>query len=122
MRPFYYEILIDGKPVLVPDEDIAVEYTDLDAEESGRDESGVMHRIVARRGVMKISLPYSMVTREEYLYMESLFAGKSVFTLTYRDHDAQAAQRQCYRSNHGLTIRNAKTGMYKNYKCSIIEC
>lgn len=122
MRPFYYEILIDGKPVLMPDEDVALEYTDLDADESGRDESGVMHRIVTRRNVMKLALPYNVVTREEYLYMESLFAGKSTFTLTFMDHDAQAVQRQCYRSNHSITVRNAKTGLYRNYKCSIIEC
>ena len=54
MRPFYYDILVDGQPILVPDADITAEYTDLDSEESGRDESGVMHRIVARRGVLKM--------------------------------------------------------------------
>ena len=122
MRQFYYEILIDGKPILLPDADIAAEYTDLDSSESGRDESGVMHRIVMRRGVLKMVIPYGNLDREEYLYMESLFAGKSEFARTYRDHDGSIATRQCYRSNHGIVIRNALTGLYRDYKCSIIEC
>ena len=122
MRQFYYEIQIDGKPILLPDADITAEYTDLDSEESGRDESGVMHRIVARRGVLKMVIPYGNLDREEYLYMESLFAGKSDFALTYRNHDGSIATKRCYRSNHGIVIRNARTGLYRDYKCSIIEC
>ena len=122
MRPFYYDILVDGQPILVPDADITAEYTDLDSEESGRDESGVMHRIVARRGVLKMSVSYGVLSREEYLYMESLFTGKSEFDLTYRDHDGSEATRQCYRSNHSITMRNVRTGDYRNYKLSIIEC
>lgn len=122
MRNYYYDFLIDGKPILVPDQDVTLEVSDLDSDESGRDESGVMHRIVLRAGVKKWNLPYAVLTREEYLYMKSLFAGKTKFQVEYRDDDGHIARCTAYQSNHGITIRNARTGVYKNYKCNIIEC
>lgn len=121
MRPYYNDLLIDGQPVLVPDADITIEYTDIDSEESGRDESYYMHRVVVRRGVKKWPLVYASLTREEYLYMESLFQGKDDFTVTYRDHDGKTAECVCYRSKHSITIHNAKTGDYRNYSFNIIE-
>lgn len=122
MRNYYYDLLIDGKPILVPDQDVAMEVSDLDSDESGRDESGVMHRIVLREGVKKWSLPYAQLTREEYLYMTSLFRGKPQFGVEYRDDDGHVAHCTAYHSNHSITIHNARTGTYKNYKCNIIEC
>ena len=122
MRQFYYDIQIDGKPILVPDAGVSVEYIDLDSAESGRDESGVMQRIVSRYGVMNIHLPYDSVSRLEYAYMESLFAGKSTFMLTYRDHNGDITERQCYRSNHSIVFLTVLTGLYSNYAFNIIEC
>ena len=121
-RNYYYDFLIDGKPILVPDADITWEYNDLDSEESGRDESGVMHRIVLREGVRKCVLQYGSLTRKEYLYMRSLVSGKSEFNVKYRDHDGRASSFTAYHSNHSITIHNAATGEYKNYNPSIIEC
>ena len=40
--------LLDGKPIVAPDEDVEMSFEDLDAAQSGRDESGFMHRIRAR--------------------------------------------------------------------------
>ena len=40
MRRFYYDFLIDKQPILAPDADLQIEYTDLDSESSGRDECG----------------------------------------------------------------------------------
>ena len=122
MRKEFFDLLIDDMPILVPDQDLEMEYNDLDSDETGRDESGVMHRIVLRHGVRKLSLSYESLTREEYLYMRSLFDGKSEFKVTYRDHDGFQAEFQAYHSTHGITVRNARTGLYKNYKISIIEC
>lgn len=122
MRKEYFDLMIDDKPILVPDQDLEIEYNDLDSDETGRDESGVMHRLVLRYCVRKFSLAYDSLTREEYLYMRSLFDGKSEFKVSYRDHDGYAAEFQAYHSNHSITIRNARTGLYKNYKISIIEC
>lgn len=122
MREQYFDFQIDGQPILTPDQDLEMEYNDLDSDETGRDESGVMHRLVLRHGVRKVSLTYNSLTREEYLYMRGLFDGKSEFKVSYRDHDGYIAEFQAYHSNHSITIRNARTGLYRNYKISIIEC
>lgn len=122
MRKYDFEFLIDGQPILVPDEDVTISYEDLDSEESGRDESGVMHRVVMREGVKKIPLSYAFLNREEYLYMESLFKGKSSFQVDCRDELGSPMRFTAYRSKHSITISNIKTGAHKNYSFSIVEC
>ena len=122
MREFYFDLCIDGAPVLAPDAGLEMEYTDLDGAESGRDESGVMHRFLLRSGVRKLTLQYQSLTREEYRYMQSLFGGKATFQVTYRDHNGAPATFQGYHSNHTITIQNAKTGLYKDAKFALIEC
>lgn len=121
MREFYYDLLINGKPILAPDSDMQMEMNDLDSDESGRDEGGFMHRIVLRKDVKKWGLSYSFVTQEEYKYMESLFKN-SEFDVEYRDVGGYPAKCRCYRSNHSILVRNARTGLFKNYNFSIIEC
>lgn len=122
MLNFYYDLQIDKKPILVPDCDIAVECTDLDDADSGRDESGVMHRIVLREGVKSVQLSYAFLTAEEYQYMESLFKGKPEFAVEYRDAEGLPQQFTAYRSKHSIVIHDAKRGIVKNYKFSLIEC
>lgn len=122
MRAYDYNLLIDNKPILVPDADVTWEYNDLDSDETGRDESGYMHRIVLRHSVRKCVLTYDLLTREEYLYMRSLFQGKSTFSVEYKSHDGKIETFEAYQSSHSITIHNARTGCYKNYKPSIIEC
>ena len=122
MREKYFDLLIDGQPILVPDADVEMEYSDLDSSETGRDEAGIMHRIVLRKDVRKIMLTYGTLTREEYRYLESLFARKPEFTVTYRDHHGEESTFRAYRSGHSITVRNTRTGLYKNYKLTLIEC
>lgn len=122
MRKLYFDMLIDGQPVLVPDSDVAVSYEDLDSDESGRDESGYMHRIVLRHNVRKIPVAYAALTADEYLYMETLFKGKSQFLVDLREADGSRASFVAYRSKHGISIHNVRTGEYKNYNFNIIEC
>ena len=121
-RALYFDFLIDKKPILVPDADLTFEYSDLDSEDTGRDESGFMHRIVVREGVRKCTLQYESLTRDDYLYMRSLFAGKAEFEVEYKDHDGMVRTFLAYHSNHSITVHNARTGEYKNYNPSIIEC
>ena len=122
MRKYDTEFLIDGQPILVPDADININYEDLDSEESGRDEIGVMHRFVLRTDVRKIPLSYAFLTKEEYLYMESLLRGKKDFQVDCRDHDGSPLSFRAYRSKHSITIFNARSGLYKNYVFNIVEC
>lgn len=122
MRDLFYELQIDGKPILVPDCDITIDLTDLDDSDSGRDESGIMHRIVIRRKVKTIPLSYTVLTTEEYCYMESLFDEKDDFFVEYTGLDGRKGTFTAYRSKHSITIRNARTGLCKNYKFNLIEC
>lgn len=117
-----YEFLIDGQPVLAPDAGVQISESDLDSEDSGRDESGYMHRIVAREKVKTWGLQYSFLTEEEYRYQMSLFAGKPTFTVTYRDLDDNEASTTAYCSTASITLQNRRTKQYKNLKFNIIEC
>jgi hypothetical protein len=122
MREYMTDFRIDGKPILVPDCDITLTLTDLDDADSGRDEAGIMHRIVLREGVRTVPLPYHVLTAEEYLYMESLFRGKPEFTVTCRDLAGRRVEFRGYRAKHSITIHNARTGICKNYNFNIVEC
>lgn len=119
---YYEDFTIDGKPMLVPDADVQIEKNDLDSQDSGRDESGVMHRVVVRERVRKWAFSYSVLTAEEYQYMESLFAGKSSFTFSFRETDGKRYSCMAYCANHSITLHNARTGTFKNYNFNIIEC
>lgn len=122
MRDRYYGLLIDGKPILVPDNDMAVEMNDLDHSDSGRDELGFMHRVVLRHKVKIMSLKYSTINLEEYRYMESLFSQKADFTVAYRDLAGKEQTFRAYRSKSSIVIHNADSGIVKNYGFKIIEC
>ena len=115
---------INGKPMLVPDEEIAENYEDLDDYDSGRDESGVMHRSVARYKVGSWKFEYSHLTEEEKQYMESLFPDAPYISFTHPDRNNAAASRttRCYRSKYGISWKNARTGLWSGYSFSIIEC
>ena len=122
MRKYDFEFLIDGKPILLCDSGVEISMEDLDSSESGRDESGVMHRIVLRERVKKFVIPYSHLTREEYLYTMSLFEGKPTFRVEMLDANGEIVNFTAYCSKFGITLRNRRTGLYENLNLSIIEC
>lgn len=113
---------IDGLPVLAPDADVQITQTDLDASDAGRDESGVMHRLLIRHRVKSWGFQYAALTAEELAYLESLFAGKAEFTFTYPGTDGNTASCTAYCSKNSISYHNAKTGLYKNYQFTVIEC
>lgn len=119
---FFEDYHIDGKPMLVPDADVSLSFADLDSSDSGRDESGVMHRIVVRERVATWGFSYAKLTTEEYKYMRSLFIGKHEFTFTYRDLNGYLVETKAYCSNESITYHNARLGLYQNLKFNIIEC
>lgn len=114
--------LVDGQAILAPDADVTLTQADLDASDAGRDESGVMHRMVVRRRVKSWEFRYGALTSAEYAYMQSLFAGKDQFTFSYPDEDGKTAQCTAYCSNTGISFHNARLGLYKNYRFTVIEC
>lgn len=124
MRATCDQFLVDGVPFLPPDADIDFSYEDLDDADSGRDELGVMHRIVIRYKVMTGSFVFSHLSKEEYVYMESVFPDKEDFEFTRpsRKDPDKLETTTCYRSKYGIGWRNLRTGEYRNYKFNIIEC
>lgn len=115
---------INGKPMFAPDEDVSVSYADLDDEGSGRDEAGVMHRIVVRYKLGTWSFEYSHITESELRYMEELFGDTPDFEFTHPDRirSDMVVTTRAYRSKFGVVWRNLRTGQHRNYKFNIIEC
>lgn len=112
---------VDGVPILVPDSEVTITRNDIDSEDTGRDESGYMHRIVVRSRVKTWEFPYSHMTAEEYSYMCGLFDGKATFTWTYTENGT-VKTTDAYCSNDSIVYQNARTGEYRNYKITVIEC
>ena len=115
---------INGKPMLLPDEQVQVSYEDIDSADAGRDESGYMHRIMLRCKLGSWGFTYSHLTEEEKQYMESLFGSAATFSFTHPDRlDAsKAVTSKCYRSGYGISWRNARTGIWNSYSFRIIAC
>lgn len=124
MRAFASIFRVNGKPMFAPDADVAVTYTDLDSDDSGRDESGYMHRVVVRYKTGAWAFEYSHITEAEKRYMEELFGDTPDFEFTHPDRLRAdvAVTTRAYRSNYGIVWHNARTGQWRNYKFSIIEC
>ena len=115
---------INGKPMFAPDANIDFSYDDLDDSDSGRDESGYMHRIVVRYKVMTGSFVFSYISEDDMKYMESLFPDEPDFDFTRPsrlDPNVPVTTR-CYRTKYGISWKNARTGDWRNYKFNIVEC
>ena len=124
MRGTTDKFTINGRPMLVPDAEVSVNYEDLDSADSGRDESGVMHRIVARFKVASWDFSYAHLTEEEKQYMESLFPDTPTFTFSHPHRQDATIQEEstCYRSKYGISWKNAATGLWSGYSFRIVEC
>lgn len=116
-KGYWNSCTIDGAPILIPDQNIKISRTDLDSEDSGRDESGAMHRIPVRYRVNTWEIPYSFLKEDEYEYLISLMEGKSEFAFTIFGGTYTA-----YCSSDAVTVRDAETGDYRDFTLKIIEC
>lgn len=123
MRATTDQFKINGQLMLAPDEDAGFSYEDLDTDDSGRDEGGYMHRVVARYKVGSWSFSYSHLTEEERAYMEGLFPDAPTFEFTHPDRlTGSPVITTCYRSKYSIDWYNCKLGVWRNYKFNIIEC
>ena len=124
MRNVTNLFLIDGQPMLAPDENMRISVADVEASDSGRDESGFFHRFAVRQGVGSWDFTYGSLTTEEYAYMERLFEGKETFRFTYPDCAGGGAPKEitAYRREHGILWQSAKTGLFRNYQFAVVAC
>lgn len=115
---------VDGQPMPAPDEEPEFSFSDLDASDSGRDESGVMHRVVVREKVGTWSFSYAHLSDEDLAYLRNLFAGKAQFTFTHPVFGSSNATESCtaYMSQYSAVWKNQRTGQWRNFKFNIIQC
>ena len=115
---------VDGQPMPAPDEEPEFSFADLDASDSGRDESGVMHRIVVREKVGTWRFSYAHLSDEDLAYLRNLFAGKAQFTFTHPVFGSSNATESCtaYMSQYSAVWKNQRTGQWRNFKFNIIQC
>lgn len=110
-------LLIDELPLPCPDENVVISENDLDSEDTGRDESGYMHRFVLRPKVKTWEFPYAFLSAADYAYINSLIEDKAEFQV-----DFWGVQTIAYCSNISATIQNVLTGDYRDVTLKIIEC
>lgn len=122
MRAYDNGFLVDGKSVLAPDAGVELGFADLDSADAGRDESGVMHRIVVREKVRTFGFSYGWLTGEEFRYIRSLFQGKPTFTFTFREDNGNSSTCKAYCSNFSAGFYNRRLGLYRDMRFNIIEC
>lgn len=115
-RPRLNTLLINGKPLPCPDADVTIAETDLDSEETGRDESGYMHRLRLRPAVKTWEFPYKFLSAADYDYIRSLVS-EPTFSVDFWGVKATA-----YCSSKSVNLRNVVTGDYQNFTLKIIEC
>ena len=115
---------VDGQPMPAPDEEPEFSFSDLDASDSGRGESGVMHRIVVREKVGTWSFSYAHLSDEDLAYLRNLFAGKAQFTFTHPVFGSSNATESCtaYMSQCSAVWKKQRTGQWRNFKFNIIQC
>ena len=108
---------IGDDPMLVPDQDVEISREDMESEDSARDESGFLHRMVTRERVRSWSFHYDHLTKDDYEYLMGLFEGKASFEFFFEGGSCRA-----YCSSDSITWRNASTGEYRNLTLTIQEC
>lgn len=122
MRAYDTGFQVDGRALLAPDADVELGFADLDAADAGRDESGVMHRIVVREKVRTFGFSYAYLTGEEFRYLQSLFAGKPTFSFSFQAEDGKRFTCKAYCSNFSAGFYSRRLGLYRDMKFNIIEC
>ena len=113
---------IDGEPMLAPDAGVEVSYSDLDSADSGRDESGYMHRLVVRSKVPSWQFSYTHLTNEEYGYLRSIFPQEGTFIFAYPNENGEQEEIEAYLSKYTVLWQDMGRGTYRNLKFSIVGC
>lgn len=120
-RAFTEEFRIDGKPMLMPDAGLKIGCTDLEGD-SGRDESGFLHRQMIRTDMRTWGFSYALLTAEEYTYVRSLLRGKGSFAFTFRNEDGEEETVTAYCKQTSAAYWSHRRGLYKEMQFEIIEC
>ena len=113
---------IDGQPMLVPDADLSILEEDVVSSDSGYDESGVYHHLGLGKRVRSWDFSYARLTRQEYAYLEKLFAGKDTVCFGFVAFDESWQEVTAYRSKRTVLWHNATDDTFRDYRFRITEC
>ena len=95
MRQKIENFTVDGKPLLLPDGPVEARCTDILSPESGRDESGRLHRFVLRNKLRSWKFAYRDLTGEEKTYLQALtflFGAAIAASAKRKDHHKHKQQ------------------------------
>lgn len=112
---------IDGKPIYTPCIDVDIDWDSLSAEGSGRTNDGIMHIEWIRKEIWKVSITYTIMTREEKAYMDRLIANRECkFTFF---HTTGMKTIDAYISNGKSKLHSGVLydGLYTNVTYHFIE-
>lgn len=112
---------VDGVELPTPNADVGCSESDLDAEGSGRDELGYMHRIVIRHRVKKWSFKYKTINEEKYEKIKDIFDRKADFLLEFFVDGKQISETRAYSSGIRYSIHNIVKKTYKGVSFDLIE-
>lgn len=112
---------IDGIELPTPNADVVCSESDLDAEGSGRDELGYMHRIVLRHRVKKWSFVYGTINEQRYETIKNIFDGKADFLLEFFENGEKKSETRAYSSGIQYSLHNIVKKIYKGVSFDLIE-
>lgn len=115
---FHY---IDDSPMLTPDVDVEITYTDMDGG-SAFDEAGYYHRIVKTYNKRSWRFKYAVLTKEEFVYLRSLIKEKRDFTFSFLNEDDDVEYVRAYCAPLSVAYQSKRSGFFKNLTLEIIEC
>ena len=121
-RDFIFDHLVDGSPMLNPDVDVEITYEDIELGDSGYDASGYYHRFISRYGRRTWRFKYAILTKEEFVYLRSLFQEKKDFEFSYLDEEDYVLTVRAYCKPITVAYQSKRSGLYKNLTLEIIEC
>lgn len=111
---------IDNSPMLVPDIDVEITYEDEDIGDF--DESGYYHCMIKRFNKRTWRFKYAILTKEEFVYLRSLFKGKEDFLFSFSNEfdELESVQARC--KPVSVAYQSKRSGLYKNLTLEIVEC
>lgn len=121
-RSYMRDHSINGVPLLMPDVNVEITYEDLEAPDSGYDESGFYHRQVIKGNKRTWKLKYAVLTEEEFEYLRDLVSRKKDFVFEFVNEKHCCESVWAYAKPTSVVYQSKRSGLYKNHTLEICEC
>ena len=112
---------INGSPIPVPDSRVVLRFADLEAPDSGLDESGTLHRFLLRSRVPGWELRYTLLRDDEMAYLMQLLSQGPDFRFTHPSLDGTVTT-VCYCPELELGWEDAAAGLWRDTVLRVKAC